>query len=315
MSNIDRNNIRKLDGGTLLIFRELLLRRRASDVAVKLGLSQSAVSHALARLRNLFGDPLFVRKSHGLEPTERAMELGPHVDALIELAGVLLSPEGAFDPSSSSRCFRIAAPDYVVSLMGGALTHAFARHAPHAAFSSRRLLVGPALAALRRGEVDIALGQFGALPPQLEGSVLHEDSYCVVARKGHPRVKGRIDPQAYAEIGHIFVGDPAMAQQDDALYDMGEVMEAYGTIPDRTSVTTRAYVSHWETALLTVSMSDVLADCPRRFAERFAAKLGLQVLDPPYESMRFPVMAVRRAGIPDLGVDWLLGEIKKAGAE
>lgn len=312
MNDIDKNNIRRLDGGTLLIFRELLLRRRASDVAVSLGLSQSAISHALARLRDLFGDPLFIRKSHGLEPTERALDLGPHVDALIELAGALLSPEGAFNPFSSTRCFRIAAPDYIVSMIGGALAHAFAEQAPRAAFSSRRLLVGPALAALRRGEVDIALGQFGVLPPQLEGRVLYEDSYCVVARKRHPRIKGRIDPESYAEVGHIFVGDPAMAQQDGALYDMGEVVEAYGTVPDRQSVATRAYVSHWETALLTVSMSDMLADCPRRFAERFAGKLGLQILDPPYEAARFPVLAVRRAGIPDLGVDWLSYEIEKS---
>lgn len=86
MGDIDNNDIRRLDGGLLLIFRELLLQRRATSVAEKLGLSQSAISHALKRLRDIFNDPLFIRRPHGLEPTKRAIELGPQVETLIILA-------------------------------------------------------------------------------------------------------------------------------------------------------------------------------------------------------------------------------------
>lgn len=310
MNDIGNNNIRKLDGGTLLVFRELLLHRRATEAALRLGLSQSAVSHALARLRDLFDDPLFVRKSHGLEPTQRAIELGPRVEALIELASAVLSPEGAFDPSLSTRRFNIAAPYNVTSLIGGKLVEAFRREAPRAAFASRRLLVDMAVAAVRRGEIDIAIGQFASLPPHVEATTLYEDSYCVVARKNHPRVKGSIDLKTYAEIGHVFVGNPVQGTVDEAAYDREQLESAYGTIPDPQLVVTRAYVSQWETAMLMVSMSDVLADCPRRFADVFADRLNLQVLDPPYETVNFRVQAIRRSGVTDLGVDWLMEKIE-----
>jgi hypothetical protein len=74
MSDFNLNQIRRLDGGLLLVFRELLRTRRASAVAQRLGLSPSAISHALNRLRDLFGDPLFIRRPHGFEPTRRAEE-------------------------------------------------------------------------------------------------------------------------------------------------------------------------------------------------------------------------------------------------
>ena len=86
MSDFDLNQIRRLDGGLLLVFRELLRTRRASTVAERLGLSPSAISHALTRLRDLFNDQLFVRRPHGFEPTRRALELGPKIEALIDLS-------------------------------------------------------------------------------------------------------------------------------------------------------------------------------------------------------------------------------------
>src|SRR5471032_1669569 len=98
MSDISQLDIRRIDGGLLLVFRELCRRRRTTAVAAHLGLSQSAVSHALARLRDLFGDPLFLRRPHGLEPTGRALELAPRIDALIDLMGPALRPDPGFDP-------------------------------------------------------------------------------------------------------------------------------------------------------------------------------------------------------------------------
>lgn len=101
MSDFDINQVRRLDGGLLLVFRECLRRRKAQEAAQVLGLSPSAVSHALTRLRDLFGDPLFVRKPHGLVPTRRALELEPQVEALLQLAGAALGGREAFDPSTS----------------------------------------------------------------------------------------------------------------------------------------------------------------------------------------------------------------------
>jgi DNA-binding transcriptional LysR family regulator len=86
----------------------------------------------------------------------------------------------------------------------------------------------------------------------------------------------------------------------------------YGGFPGPEVVRTHGYVSLWETAMLVVSETDVLADCPRRLALRYAAKLGLQVLEPPHRPFRFTIQAVRRADGVDPGVDWLLEKLAEA---
>ncbi|MGH6957585.1 MAG: LysR family transcriptional regulator [Caulobacteraceae bacterium] len=312
MEEFDQAQIRRLDGGLLLIFRELMARKRASEVAQHLGLSPSAISHALARLRDLFGDPLFLRRPHGLEPTQRALELAPRVEQLIGLIAATVSTDAGFDPARSRRRFRIVCPDETPSLIGERLIAAFRREAPRANFSTRWAVLDRALRAVRRGEADVALGVFGNVPPSLVAQPLYEDDYCVIAREGHPEVKGAVDLATYARIGHLFVGTPDGALGDQAPMDREEMSQTYGRIPGPELVRTHGYVTAWETAMLVVSESDVLADCPRRLAARYARKLGLQVLEPPFPPFRFTVRAVRRADTPDPGVDWLVAKIAEA---
>src|ERR1051325_11109569 len=139
MSDIDPNKTRRLDGGPLLVFRELLRTGRASIVAERLGLSQPAISHSLTRLRELFDDPLFVRRPHGLEPTGRALELGPRIEALVSLADQAMKPDGGFDPATSERLFRFAAPEFVTALMGAELINQLRVAAPGVAFAISHL--------------------------------------------------------------------------------------------------------------------------------------------------------------------------------
>ncbi len=312
MAEFDQLQIRKVDGGLLLIFRELLLRRRATDVAERLGLSPSAISHALTRLRELFGDPLFIRRSHGLEPTQRAKELGPAVEALLGQIQTAVAGDAVFDPARTRRRFRIACPDDIVSLFGQSLIETFAREAPEATFATRPVFLERALRAVRRGEADIALGVFGPLSRAFAGRPLYRDEYCVIAREGHPTVRGVVDLASYLSAGHLFVGIPDGALADEAPFDREAISAAYGPMPSPNLVRTHGYVTQWETAMLIVSESDVLADCPRRLAERFARRLGLQVLIPPFKPFVFDVQAVRRADAPDAGVDWLLARIAAA---
>ena len=300
MNDISSNDIRKLDGGLLLVFRGLLRRRRTTAVARELGLSQSAVSHALTRLRDLFDDPLFVRRSHGLEPTQRALELMPRIDALIDRLGDMLKRHETFNPAESERRFMLSAPEFITSMIGARLVNAFRRLAPKASFVVDFISPDLALEALRRGEIDVALGLFGPLPNGFVSEVVFKDRYCVVARRGHPELKGRISPTQYARIGHIF----AHAESEMAASQRVET-------PD---VALRAVVPRWLTVLTMVAASDAIATCPQRFAERQAKLLGLQLLKPPFVPLTIEVRAVRRAGSEDLGVDWLLARIREAVA-
>lgn len=300
MADFDFNHVRRLDGGLLLVFRELLRRRKAAEVAEVLGLSPSAISHALARLRDLFGDPLFVRKPHGLIPTRRALELEPQVEALLRLAGATLGERGGFDPAASSRIFQIAAPEFVTDLIGARLVSALREQAPGVAFNVSYLRQDRALEALRRGEIDLALGRLAPDLGGFESEVLYEDHYCVAARQGHPTIRGAIDLATYAAIGHVYATAPSETAGDGR------------TMPDRQLITASAAVPQWMTALIMVASSDAIATCPRRLAERHAPMLGLQVLDTPFEPLRFAIAAVRRAGGEDQGVEWFLDQVRRA---
>jgi DNA-binding transcriptional LysR family regulator len=314
MPEFDTLQIRKVDGGLLLIFRELLLRRRASAVAGQLGLSPSAISHALTRLRDAFGDPLFIRRSHGLEPTQRALELGPTIEQLIAMLGSAVGRDAGFDPAHSNRRFRIVCPDHIASMLAGPLVEAFRREAPSATFSVRPAYLERALRAVRRDEADLAIGIFEQLPRGLSARPLYEDEYCVIARVGHPTVQGSVDWPTYLRIGHVFCGQPDGQLADDTPQDLKAMSAAYGENPTPDQIRTHAYFAQWESIMLLVSETDVLADCPRRLAERFAARLGLQMIEPPYVPFHMPVQAVRRTDAPDAGVDWLIEKVAAAFA-
>src|SRR5579872_3100921 len=214
MSDIGEDDIRRLDGGLLLVFRELMRRGRTTAAADRLGLSQSAVSHALSRLRDLFEDPLFVRRPHGLEPTRRALELAPRIDALIDLIGAALGAETGFDPSRSRRWFNIAGTEFAAAAIDGAFVEAMRQEAPGAAFAFQFLRGYMAIDALRRGQIDLALGRFDTTPAEIRTEPLYEDRYCVVARQDHPQIHGRIDARAWTETGHVFCAPPGRTAPD-----------------------------------------------------------------------------------------------------
>lgn len=301
MSDIDINKLRRLDGGLLLVFRELLRTRRASHAAERLGLSQPAISHALSRLRDLFDDPLFVRRPHGFEPTRRAVALGPQIDALIALAGEAMTPDAGFDPANTDRIFRIAAPEFVTALIGGVLIQRLRETAPRAAFVIAHVDEEEALRAMRRGEGEFAIGHFGAARPGYVVEPFFEDHWCAVVREGHPRVQGRLDLAGWREIGHVFAWSPS------------ETGHLPADSPPADMVMLAA-VPQWLTALMLVASTDGIATVPRRLAERHAAKLGLQVLDLPFPPERITLSVMRRAGVADPGADWFLEQVRAAAA-
>ena len=298
MPDIDQLKLRRLDGGLLLVFRELIRTRRASEVASRLGLSQPAISHALGRLRELFDDPLFVRRPHGLEPTRRALQLAPQIEALVTLAGEALAPDSGFDPAESCRRFDFGAPEFVTALVGGELLNRLQAAAPGVAFAVTHMDEEAAFGALRSGQVEFALGRFTAPRAGFVIEPLFEDEYCAVVRQGHPQVRGAISERQWRDIGHIYAWSGSETGPDAAVSGEGVVM--------------KAAVPHWLTVLVLVSASDAVATLPRRLAARHAERLGVQVLDLPFPPNRIAVSVARRAGHRDPGLDWFVGEVRAA---
>ena len=303
MSDIDQLDIRRIDGGLLLVFRELCRRGRTTAVAAHLGLSQSAVSHALGRLRDLFGDPLFLRKPHGLAPTQRALELAPRIESLIDLMGAAVRPEPGFEPALSSRWFRVAATEFAQESIGGPLVSRLRDSGFGGGFMWQYQRGYLALDALRRGQLDLALGRFEMLPGGFVAEPLFEDRYCVVARRGHPAIDGQISLEQWSSTGHVFVGSLSLG--DDVIGPtIGE-----DPMPSPGDVRSIALVPRWEMALSMVAASDAIATGSRRLAEHQAERLGLQVLAPPGEVPAWTVSMVRREGA-DSGLDWFRDQVR-----
>ena len=123
-------NISRVDLN-LLVYLDVLLREcNVTRAAEELGISQPAMSNSLRRLRDLFGDPILVRTSDGMTPTDRALELKPLVRNVLSAAEQVILPKTEFDPAGSSRIFRIMASDYTESTLLPVLLRQLRKEAP-----------------------------------------------------------------------------------------------------------------------------------------------------------------------------------------
>ena len=292
-------DIRRLDFTLLTVLRSVLRTRRTTETARELAMTQSTVSHALARLRSILGDELFVRRPHGLEPTPRALGLAPVLDTLFALASDLVESR-PFDPAEATGVVRIGASDYHCALLAAPLIARLGEAAPKLRLSFRPLVRSAALDALQAGTVDVAIGRFGALPASFASSRLFDETYSVVAAARRRDGSGAFDLEAYLAARHIVVsldGD-LEGVVDDALRAMGMRREVVAAVP------------YFLSALAAAAESDVVVTLPSRIAAAYAQRFGLLVFAPPLELGSFPVSAVIPAarGRGDL-VRWLVESV------
>ena len=300
--DIDQSKIRRLDFSLLLIFDELLRHERTTVVADRLGLSQSAISHALARLRDLFGDPLFTRRPDGLTPTRRALELAPKVRALMRLTQDVVVGAVDFEPAMSDRSFRLAANDLVSTLFGPLLLETLAAEAPATRLATCFSVGGAALDALRKEESDLAIGRFYKVSDEFDSEILLQESFSVVVRRRHPRVAELLDLDTYLDLDHLLVSFSGRftGVVDETLARQGMKRRV------------RASVPMFLTAFAAVGSSDLVATVPTRLAQRLAPSFGLRVLDPPLPVEGFPIILVRHSSArSDPGLSWFVERVRQ----
>lgn len=307
------NELRRLDFMLLLVLTEGVRRRKLSDVARHLGVTQTAISHSVARLRELFGDELFIRRPHGVEPTARAVELAAAAERVLEGAGAMLADPAPFDPASVERTLRIVALDFEVTLLSGTI-EAVRRVAPGLSLQFRGLGRDAAVEALEREEADLWIGFARSLPGTLETSVLFEEGYRVIARDGHPRISPPISPPI-SEAGEPLGLDAYCAEPHVVAAPGGTT----GGIIDNTlrkverartiGVSTTGFLS----ALDLVARTDMIATVPSRLAHAHARNFRLIVREPPIAPRPFRVSATwHRRAARDLAITWFVEELRKA---
>ena len=301
MTDINTIALRRLDLTVLLVFLAMLRHRKAVAVAGEMGLTQSAISHSLARLRAAFDDPLFLRKPHGMEPTAVALALEPTIRGAVEALDRALRPAEPFDPSTASGVLRVAAYDSEIASLVPPLLQRLDAVAPAMQLVVRSLGRGDALAALEASDVDLALGFFWDLPTAFATEPLYGQAYRVVARIGHPVIGQGIDLDGYTTCRHIVVSPPGdlTGIVDDVLARSGRHRTVVAALP------------LFLPALATVASSDLIATLPERLVDIYADQFGLNAFQPPLELRSFDVAAVvhRRNQTNPLHL-WLIEQLR-----
>ncbi|MDP2015786.1 LysR family transcriptional regulator [Hydrogenophaga sp.] len=242
------------DLNLLVTLDVLLAEGNVARAAQRLRLSPSAMSRALARLRETTGDPLLVRAGRGLVPTPRALELREKVAQLVQDAEAALRPTQAPDLKQLVRTFNIRTSEGFVENFGPDLLARVRKHAP----GVRLCFVqkpDKGSAPLREGAVDLETGVVGeSMGPELRTQALFRDRFIGVVRAGHPLSKRKITPAVYAAGQHIGVSRRGI--------DKGPIDEALGPLGlEREIVTT---VGGFSTALALARTSHLIASVPER---------------------------------------------------
>jgi DNA-binding transcriptional LysR family regulator len=253
-----------IDLNLLHVFDTLMELRSVTRTAARLAVTQSAVSHALGRLRMAIGDSLFVRGPGGLQPTARALEIAPGVrDGLVRLREAMVPT--TFDPASADRRFVIAAGTYFCALLIPMLVQRVRLEAPGVSLRIVEL-ADDALAALDRGSIDVALGAFTRVPSRIVVEPLYNEELIWIAAAGNPILGTAVTAETLAAQPRIVISggresDPRAGIISEGGLDRQVNVRGLGPSPETDSV---SVVYDSRTAIAMVIMTDTIALVPRR---------------------------------------------------
>lgn len=291
--------MRTADLNLLVTLDVLLAEGSVARAARRLRLSPSAMSRALARLRETTGDPLLVRAGRGLVPTPRAVELRGRVGQIVKDAHAILGPAETLDLERLVRTFTLRTSDGFAENFGPELIARAAAEAPGVRLHFARKPDRDSTS-LRDGTVDLETGVVGETTgPELRAQALFRDRFIGVVRKGHPLSRGRLTPMRYATGRHVLVSRTG--------FDRGPIDEALkGLGLDRNIV---AVVGGFSTALALARSSDLIASVPERHTGNLRA--GMHSFPLP---VAVPDFAVTLLWHPRLDADpahrWLRGCVR-----
>ncbi|HEX6704054.1 MAG TPA: LysR family transcriptional regulator [Albitalea sp.] len=191
-------NPNRIDLNLLRVFDAILETRSVTIAASMLGLTQSAVSNQLARLREAFGDPLFVRTSEGMMPTPRALAIsGPIRQSLLQIR-LCLEEQLGFDPATSDRTFNIFMTDVGQLVLLPRLVERISREAPRVNIQTVQVPASRTRdMALESGDVDLAAGYFENFDGSFRQQLLFEEHYVGMVRRGHPTIRDSLSLKTF----------------------------------------------------------------------------------------------------------------------
>jgi DNA-binding transcriptional LysR family regulator len=293
-------HLKKVDANLLVTLDALLVDASVSRAAERLGRSSSAISHALAKLREIFADELFVRAGQKLVPTAKALELAPTVHVILAGMESLLRPSKPFDPSLSVRDFSVAAGEAGELVLVQPLRQRLKLQAPSVRLDWMPPHREDNTEALRNGRCHLVIDIEGAPVPAPDIRVvkLFDDTLITLGRAGHPLAR-RKAADLFAAADHIEVNSlPTIALIDREL----AVQKLACTISSR--------VSSVLVGLLLALNNDALLTLPASLALIFEKQFGLMRIHQPFRAIAFPVTLLWHSSYDrDECHEWVRGEL------
>lgn len=283
-----------IDMNLLVVLGALLETGSVKGAASRLGLSPSATSHALGRLRELLDDPILVRAGQRMVPSARAQELEPRVARLLSDVVELLGSAGGFDPTTARRSVRVAAVDYVDTVLIEPLSRMLHDEAP--GIDLYAVPTGDTVQRLRSESIDLAIGVYPSVPPDVAVQSLVEDRMVCVVRAGHPLARGRLVLDRWLDYPHVLTAPEGGTR---AIVD--RLLEQQG----RSRRVARTVTTFGAAARRLVD-TDFVLTMPERPARLAAASLGLKVRPVPLSIEPFMIsMAWHRRHDADPAHGWI----------
>ncbi|MDB5940009.1 MAG: hypothetical protein JWP77_2373 [Polaromonas sp.] len=284
-------DIRKLDLNLLLAFDALMQDGNLTRAGLRLGLSQPSMSHALARLRKIAGDPLFVRVPSGMEPTPFSQQIAGTVREGLALLQGALDGAAVFDPASCNRTFQILMSDIGEMVYLPRLIAKLNSVAPDINLRILQLPRESYQDAFLSGEADLAIGFLPALKAGFYQQRLFEDSYVCLARKDHPRVGNALTLEQFSNESHILV-EPAGSRYSSVALQSSTTTFIERHLADQgLSRRIALHVSHFMVVPELVQQTDLLATVPSYLIAymRPMPRLKLLPLPLPIPTPRFEI--------------------------
>ena len=276
-------DLRGIDLNLLVSLDALLAESNVTRAALRLHLTQPAVSTQLARLRQIFGDPLLIpaETGRGMTRSTRALELMDPLHVALKNLEAVVRHQPSFDPHTDHRSFVIAANDNATAVLGQPLMEQLPTLAGPGVRIAFIVADQPSMASrLERGEIDLLLGSERMVPASMKARKLFDEHFVVVQRKGHPRGTAPLDLDTYCALDHVLVSTSGGSFHGF----MDEHLDALGR--ERRVVLS---VQHFTLVPELLARTDYVSTLPARFAERYRERLDIFEL--PFEARGFTLFA------------------------
>ena len=273
-------NWRAFDLNLLIVFDAVMQERSVTRAGRRIGLSQPAMSHALARLRHMLKDDLFVRTPDGMRPTARAEQIAsPLRNALFEMQRAI--EPAIFKPATSDRRFTIAVNNYAAVVMAAPLAAAVSDAAPSITLDLRPRGTLDIVTQLDRGDLDLVSGGMEPSAERFSAALLVEDAFVVVMRRGHPAGKRKLTAKSFAALAHL---DVSSSREDTSFIDLW--------LDQRGAMRRVALRAPYLSIAAILGRSDLVVSLSGRMAQNLVRNQPLQIHKAPYSSPKAPMNMV-----------------------